>query len=66
MNDAELKATMARLEAEEAAGIKCPCFKCHLVNSRIYPALGEKKPKKKREPKPKKQTDADLHAEHGS
>lgn len=67
VNDAELKATMARLDVEEAAGVKCGCYKCILERTELYPGIAQMvKPKKKRVPGPKKQTDQDLHDEHGA
>jgi hypothetical protein len=64
----ELKALMARLEAEEALGRKCKCYKCTLEAMPLHPDMAKiinMLKLKKKQKGPKRQTDADLHEEHG-
>jgi hypothetical protein len=72
MNWPELKALLARLEAAEALGRKCACYKCVLEATPLHPDMAKiismlklQKEKRSKQPKPKRQTEADLHEEHG-
>jgi hypothetical protein len=68
MNWPELKALLARIEEEEALGRKCACYKCHLEGTPLHPDMDKivvALKAKKKVKGPKRQTDADLHEEHG-
>jgi hypothetical protein len=68
MNWPELKALLARIEEEEALGRKCKCYKCFIEAIPLHPNMAEiinTVKLKKKQKGPKRQTDADLHEEHG-